>query len=698
MKLINQVSPEISPSRITPGKKFPFILLIVVIVLLSQLYVAFLPASSVLNWYSTDDAFYYFKVAQNIASGHGLTFDGINPTNGFHPLWMLVCIPIFAIANLSRILALRILIIVLVLFNAITSVYLYRLLSMFISKKAAFIGALFWALFPAIQTVSTQQGLETGLSAFFMIFFLYKTVTYQEQERLEQKWLRLGLLGLIGACVILSRLDNIFIVGTIGLWVIFGKPEIRLELAADVVAAFFCAVTACFLCLGLEGNYNRYAVVIYFAVILKPLIFSIFKLNKQPKKIFSTIFIARLVAAVITSSVVQAGMIYTISKIAVQVSFSKAIVLIDGILTLLIFGGIRFIRLRKNPVSIENPTGSIRHDWKKILQNGVVAALPIVILVGAYIAWNYFKFGILTPVSGQVKLWWATLPNTVYGHKFDAISYLGLSPNSSYGPWSVFIAISYKLTVWLVMQLPVRFEMLIPYTLLGILGIEGFLFWLISRRNEQHNWKIINCIGLLTLFFGCLLQNSYYTITSYTHTRPWYWVAQMICIVIFLSIVLDNIFQLFQRSKYTEWIQVGVSILICSIILFNFTTYMTASFPFLETVKSKNVLDDVHDLEASTEPGSIIGMTGGGNIAYFINDRTIINLDGLINSPKYFRALKTGKANDFIDEMKIEYIYGNEYMITKSDPYDDIFQGHLEKIQNTSITGNFTLYRYNPNK
>jgi hypothetical protein len=37
-----------------------------------------------------DDAFYYFGIARNLAHGHGSTFDGIDRTNGYHPLWMLM--------------------------------------------------------------------------------------------------------------------------------------------------------------------------------------------------------------------------------------------------------------------------------------------------------------------------------------------------------------------------------------------------------------------------------------------------------------------------------------------------------------------------------------------------------------------------------------------------------------------------------
>ncbi|MGC2163604.1 MAG: hypothetical protein WA634_16980 [Silvibacterium sp.] len=49
-------------------------------------------ATSHYSWmnYVRDDFFYYLIVAQNVASGHGSTFNRIVPTNGYHPLWMLI--------------------------------------------------------------------------------------------------------------------------------------------------------------------------------------------------------------------------------------------------------------------------------------------------------------------------------------------------------------------------------------------------------------------------------------------------------------------------------------------------------------------------------------------------------------------------------------------------------------------------------
>ncbi|RME22092.1 MAG: hypothetical protein D6798_16635, partial [Deltaproteobacteria bacterium] len=43
-----------------------------------------------------DDSFYYLEIARNIAAGRGSTFDGLQPTNGYHPLWMAICVKLFA--------------------------------------------------------------------------------------------------------------------------------------------------------------------------------------------------------------------------------------------------------------------------------------------------------------------------------------------------------------------------------------------------------------------------------------------------------------------------------------------------------------------------------------------------------------------------------------------------------------------------
>ena len=45
---------------------------------------------------STDDSFYYFQIAHNLAEGKFSTFDGgLTRTNGYHPLWLLLITPFY---------------------------------------------------------------------------------------------------------------------------------------------------------------------------------------------------------------------------------------------------------------------------------------------------------------------------------------------------------------------------------------------------------------------------------------------------------------------------------------------------------------------------------------------------------------------------------------------------------------------------
>jgi hypothetical protein len=44
-----------------------------------------------------DDAYYYLEIAARMARGEGSTFDGINATNGYHPLWQAMLVPLAAV-------------------------------------------------------------------------------------------------------------------------------------------------------------------------------------------------------------------------------------------------------------------------------------------------------------------------------------------------------------------------------------------------------------------------------------------------------------------------------------------------------------------------------------------------------------------------------------------------------------------------
>jgi hypothetical protein len=72
-------------------KRYRVEVFLLLLALIPHLVISLSNPNTILDWYSSDDGFYYFQVARNLSSGHGFTFDGINPTNGFLPLPKSIC-------------------------------------------------------------------------------------------------------------------------------------------------------------------------------------------------------------------------------------------------------------------------------------------------------------------------------------------------------------------------------------------------------------------------------------------------------------------------------------------------------------------------------------------------------------------------------------------------------------------------------
>lgn len=558
--------------------RISFELVLILVVLLSHLYVATRPPNSLMNWYTSDDAFYYYKVAQNISEGHGITFDGLSTTNGFHPLWMLICIPVFALARFDLILPLRVLVMILALLNAGTAVLLYRTFKGLLSTPAAILTACFWAFVPRIQRVVTQLGLEAGVSVFCTALLVYLVARWQAER--PQKGDPLGrLLGIAGAGILtlFARLDNAFIVFLVGLYVVLlaWKPW--------------------------DGA-------------------------KESRK-----------------------------------------------------------------------SGWLRRFWI-----AVKYFAPVGVALGLYLLVNYLYAGTPMPVSGAVKRWWSTMDNTVYGFPIlgwrNFISYW-FTDKQNFGPWALLTGVPNQLadavTGWLAVEGSELFvkqvnRAFVAGFALVMVGLAAW--WLIA--NWKTTWKALVRFSILPLFLGCTAQIAAYRLVPYVHTRVWYWAVEMLVVTLVLGIVAEGLVQQLQRWKVKPaGLWSGVGVLIAVLFYFFASTTVQRIPPTVLPVNANNYKLDALGIEQYTEPGSLVGCTGAGVNGYFIQDRTIIPLDGLINGYEYFQLMKAGKASQYLDRIGLDYVWGNRYMITESDPYGAIFKGRLEEI---GTAGEGVIFRYLP--
>jgi hypothetical protein len=557
---------------------FEFIL--VIVILGFHIYAAVLPANNMMGWYSSDDAFYYFKTAQNISQGYGSTFDQINQTNGYHPLWLAMLVPVFSLARYDLVLPLRILIVVLGAMNAVSAVLLYRLVRGVLSKEIGMLAAAFWAFSPFIHGMTVENGVESGINVLTILWFVYLIARWETRKTNEDYHYQdlLGI-GFAGVLVFLSRLDNVFLVGLTGLWLLFRT--------------------------------------------------------------------------------------WTIPE--------------------------------KDRLAGSSP-------WRNRINVAMRYFLPIGITLVGYMLINYLAFGTPTPVSGQIKRWWGTLNNSVYGYPADNFwVYLSnmLTRDSRIGPWAMFINGFHTVVAWIegwlkqsIPQLPDENKWLHRGLVFAVgLLFSGGSFWVV-----RSNWKMVkNAVikfALIPIFLGCIIQFTSYKITPYVATKVWYWVSELVVTVLVLSILLEGIHQILKRVHIHPRALQAAALLLTVLLFVRFERMMVVNFPWEEDPQWHNAfLWGAQGLEKATEPGAVIGTPGGGSLGYFIQGRTIVNLDGLINSYTYFQMLKQGKASVYLNKIGLKYVYGNEYMLIDSDPYWTIFKHrvvYMEKIVGTN------LYQYRP--
>ena len=74
-------------------------------------------------------------------------------------------------------------------------------------------------------------------------------------------------------------------------------------------------------------------------------------------------------------------------------------------------------------------------------------------------------------------------------------------------------------------------------------------------------------------------------------------------------------------------------------------------------------------------------MTGSGSSGYFVRDRTLVNLDGLINSSDYFTHLQQASADEYLESIGLDYVFGNAYILQQSNPYQWNLDGRLSEFR-----------------
>ena len=131
----------------------------------------------------SDDAFYYFQIARNLADGQFSTFDGgITRTNGYHPLWMLLITPLWWVFDPD---------------GALFAIKVFEIMlvagAVALIVVAARLARVYWVLlFAALPMLYRAEGLLWGLEAaagLFMLGLLFLALVLFAREPGRWRWL-----------------------------------------------------------------------------------------------------------------------------------------------------------------------------------------------------------------------------------------------------------------------------------------------------------------------------------------------------------------------------------------------------------------------------------------------------------------------------------------------------------------------------
>jgi hypothetical protein len=306
--------------------------------------------------------------------------------------------------------------------------------------------------------------------------------------------------------------------------------------------------------------------------------------------------------------------------------------------------------------------------------------LPVIILLGAYLTFNVLYAGTAMPVSGQIKQWWGVLYADLYGSVMNR----GLSEVMGNDAWG--------LAMLPLRSLQAAISSHFDYPAVPILVKTASAVGILALLVAQGRWvvRLLDQLVLFALFVGLYAQILTYTATAYWHPRDWYWASETVFVAVFAGILLECLRRALHRLPRAQKRWGILTAILAGACALSFAQMLWHRFSYQIAAGDRNSYLDGFVPEARTEPGSLIGMPGGGTTAYFIQDRTIVNLDGLINSHDYFESLRTARGSQFLDEIGLDYVLAAEAW-SHQKPYNRIFSGRLVPVK--EVAG-VHLFRY----
>ncbi len=205
----------------------------------------------------TEDGFYSLKIAWNIGTGKGITYNYNQSTTGFQPLYVfLLSMFAFIISGLGgdKITFLRLVI----LFSGLTALLLsfsfYQFTKQFEKKehhKTLLILIFLLVLFNFKLLLNLFNGLETGIYLTFLALSMILTKKITEQKK---NLSRIFLFGFVLGLTVLARIDFMLIAVTVLFTLLFTGALSKKEFVLILIIIFFTVLPWLYFILITQGS------------------------------------------------------------------------------------------------------------------------------------------------------------------------------------------------------------------------------------------------------------------------------------------------------------------------------------------------------------------------------------------------------------------------------------------------------------
>jgi len=181
---------------------------------LAPFLVAWLASDNLLVTAMKDDGFYFLVLARNLAQGHGLTFDGISPTNGFHPLWVFLLAPFMGGGAASDLTGARLALTLSGVLHIGGAAAVYAAVRSLAHARSAMLAGFFFLANP-LGVYLAVSGMESPLVSLLVALLAFIYVRVRKGEAAIARPGTFVALGVLAGLCMLARTDLALLVGPV---------------------------------------------------------------------------------------------------------------------------------------------------------------------------------------------------------------------------------------------------------------------------------------------------------------------------------------------------------------------------------------------------------------------------------------------------------------------------------------------------